>query len=659
MAIPNHQPSAVPITLIDEHSILGFGIAGGLLLFVVLTGCAVWLFPFGIVAQACLLLHVVVGIIGGALFAVWQLRHWLAGRNHPRTFRKICAYLGFWLLAASAVTGFVVSWQALFGRYVSSAWDSLHLWTSLCALPLLACHAWPVKKAQAGDGDVAFDRRRAWRFRSRATAAAVTVVLSGVCGVLAAYYARTQNADRVGQRVGRSDFTPSMVDTENGRPIAVEVLANSDSCGTSDCHAGIYREWKASAHRWSAEDEFFQEVRMVTTRVKGKRETEKCGACHDPVSMLSGHKDPALGRAAPGYSEGDSCVICHAVRKADERGIGSYVLGSPAPYLYEWPTTALGRRVNHFLIRSYPAQHNRDFDLALPRKPGSCAACHKEYDVLDEKEGPVQVETQYEDWKRGKWNTDPDLSRRLYCHQCHMHLVATTRAGADPYNLKTQRGSRHHNHAFSAANQYMPAALSVPNAKAHLERVHEWLRGERVVAEIEKIWPRGPIVELKIQAPETARAGQHVQFKVTLSNKKVGHGFPTGPLNIARAWIEVVVEDAAGRSVFHSGLVDDQNHIEAGSYILKPLAIDTSGRMIMKPDLWHPVGPKFRRAVLAGESDTYDYDFQAPPGMLSIKARLRYSKANQFFMDAVYPDSRREAPITDISSAHARIDIQP
>jgi hypothetical protein len=93
---------------------------------------------------------------------------------------------------------------------------------------------------------------------------------------------------------------------------------------------------------------------MVTTRVKGARETEKCGACHDPVSMLSGHKDPSLGRAAPGYSEGDSCVVCHAVRKADERGIGSYVLGSPIPYLYEWLTTALGRRVNHFLIRLSP-----------------------------------------------------------------------------------------------------------------------------------------------------------------------------------------------------------------------------------------------------------------------------------------------------------------
>jgi hypothetical protein len=220
MAVAHHQLSAAPIVLIDENRMLGFGVAGGLLLFVVVTGCAVWLLPFGVVAQACLLLHVVVGIIGGALFAVWQLRHWLAGRDHPLTFRKTCAYVGFWLLVASAVTGLVESWQALFGRYVSSARDSLHLWTSLCALPLLAIHAWPVKQAQAGGGDEGFERCRAWRLRSWATAAMVTVVLSGAWGVLAAYYTRAQNADRARQRVGRdacqSDLLRNRLSTSVG-----------------------------------------------------------------------------------------------------------------------------------------------------------------------------------------------------------------------------------------------------------------------------------------------------------------------------------------------------------------------------------------------------------------------------------------------------------
>jgi hypothetical protein len=660
----NDRDSAIPHPFIDERGPLGFGLVGGLLLFVVLTGCAVWMLPYGVFGQLCVVLHTVVGVVAAAAYAIWQLSHWLAGRTSPRTFRKICAYVGFWLFAASVVTGFVVGWQAAIGRYVSHLCHLLHLWTGILALPFLAYHLWP-SATTAEAGPLAqppappFDRS-AFRRRTWKSVAFVTLLLFAVCAALAVYYAWAQRAESRRQIVGSSDFRPSMVDTETGRPIAVEVLASSDSCGTSDCHASIYREWKESAHRWSAEDEFFQEVRVVTTRVKGVRETEKCGACHDPVSMLSGHKEPRLGRAAPGYKEGDSCAVCHAVRKVDEGGIGSYVLGSPRPYLYEWADGGYGRLVNHFLIRAYPDQHNRDYDLTLLRKPESCAPCHKEFDVLNEQEGTVQVETQFDDWKHGKWNTDPDPARRLYCQQCHMYLVATSHAEADPYDLKAELGTRHRSHAFAAANQYMPAALSVHDAKAHVEHVEEWLRGERAVPEIEKVWPRGPIVELKLTAPQSARVNADLSVRVTLSNNKVGHGFPTGPLNIARAWIEMVVEDASGRTVFHSGLLDSENHIEAGSYILKPLAIDTAGHMLMKPDLWHPVGPQFRRAVLARESDTYDYSFRAPPGTLGplvVRARLRYSKANQFFMDAVYPEAHRQAPITDLSAAQTTIEL--
>ncbi len=82
----------------------------------------------------------------------------------------------------------------------------------------------------------------------------------------------------------------------------------------------------------------------------------------------------------------------------------------------------------------------------------------------------------------------------------------------------------------------------------------------------------------------------------------------------------------------------------------------------MKPDLWHPVGPQFRPAVLAGESAAYAYEFRLPRktrGPLAVKARLRYAKANQFFMDAVYPNEQRRPLVTDISSAQATIELHP
>ncbi len=653
-----------------EHGLLSFGWVAGALSFVALTGLGIWLLPFSVTSQMTVLAHTLVGVLILLPFTIWQLSHWLATRRAPRSFRKICAYAGFWLLAASCLTGAIVTCEALFSLRVTHDWDSLHFWTSLFALPFLVYHFVP--RGVRGVGEPAVTpagpapdygpaRRRMWARVLATTVAlvAVTAVATKLCRAPA--YANYEPPAKYLAVHGENAFAPSFAATTAGRPIAPEVLASSASCGAPGCHSAIYREWRASAHRWSAEDEFFQAVRTATTEVQGRGVTEKCGACHDPVSLLAGYKDPSLGRAAPGYREGDSCAVCHAVRRADERGIGSYELELPQPYLEEYSSNHYGLILAHFLIRAYPQQHNRDYDLTLAREARSCAPCHKEFDVLDKRVGPVQVETQYDDWKRGKWNTDPDVAKRLRCQQCHMHFeIAASDSEADPYDVKVGLGRKYRNHHFAAGNQFMPETLGAPDATLQVRRVSEWLKGERVVPEIEKVWPRGPLLALEIAAPASARAGDRMNLQVKLTNKKVGHSFPTGPLNIGRAWIELTVLDAAGREIFHSGGLDREHHIEPGSYVLKPLAITADGKDLLFPDLWHPVGPKFRLAVLPGRSDIYDFQLVIPAdtqGPLKITTRLLYRKANQFFMDSVYSPGSRQAPTTVIASAQAEITL--
>lgn len=639
--------SPVRHRFIREGGILGFGAVGGLLLFLALSGFAVWLLPFSAFTQFSVLFHTVLGLLAVVTFGIWQLSHWLATRRAERRARKTSAYIGFWLLAVSTAAGLLVTAEALFGVRSLLLWRQVHLWTGIFSLPFLAYHVIPDKKSP----EFAPARSRMWR-----KAAAVSIVLVLITAAVAWKSADPVEAQ---QAHGPDFFLPSFSNTETGGPIAIRKLANSDSCGTSDCHQAIYEEWRASAHRWSSEDQFFQTVRNVMTELHGRQVTEKCAGCHEPVSLLSGHKDPNMGKSAPGYKEGASCVVCHAVRRVDERGIGSYVLGEPKPYISDYSSGGFGRTVNHFLIRAYPAQHNRDYDLTLVRKPESCAPCHKEYDVIVEQQGPVQVETQFDDWKQGKWNTDPNPRNRLYCQQCHMYYLDAP-GQADPYDLKAGLGARHRNHAFPAANQYMPEMVSSPGAARQIEQVQQWLHGERVVPEISKVWPKGPVIPLKIQGPQAARPGGPIKLEVVLTNNKAGHGFPTGPLNIVRAWVELTVRDQAGNEVFHSGRLDAEKHIEAGSYVLKPLAIDKAGHMVMEPEIWHPTGPKYVPAVLPGRSETYEYTFQAPAGArgpLVVEARLRYRKANQFFMDSVYPGQHREARITDVSSGRIEIPL--
>jgi len=668
----NRLLSPIRHAFVREESLLGFGWVGGILLFVILSGLAVWALPFGVTAQMAVLLHTAVGVILVVVFTIWQLSHWLATRKTPRRLRKISAYTGFWLLALSVVTGMMLTLQAVFRSYVSPVWSQVHLWSGMLALPFLVYHVLPHAQETAESSQLpaaltvagsrrsyAPARRRMWELVGLTSAALLLLLVGAALAHRGPSFASYEPPSQYRAAPGQDPFRPSLARTSSGRPLDPRLLGNSDSCGATGCHRVIYQEWLASAHHWSSEDHFFQSVRSATTEVRGVHETEKCAGCHEPVSLLSGYKTPTLGSAAPGYREGDSCVVCHAVSGYDERGIGSYVLRVTKPYLYEHSGGRYARALNHFLIRAYPEQHDRDYDLTIVRKPESCAPCHKEYDVFDKKEGPVEVEAQFDEWKSGRWNTAPNPADRLYCQQCHIYYETTPQpADADPYDLKTGLGCRHRNHYFAAANQYLPSLLSSADAAGQVRRVESWLRGERVVPEIEKVCKRGAVVSLKILAPRDIRPGQAAQVRILLTNEKAGHNFPTGPLNIIRSWVEVVVRDKDGRGIFHSGQLDARGHIEAGSIILKPTAIDTRGRAILEPDVWHPKGPIYRPSIAPGHTGTYDYEFRAPAKLrapLTVTARLRYRKANQFFMEAAFPDQNLMAPVTDISTARIEI----
>ena len=95
--------SPIRQAFVSEKGILGFAWVGGVLLFVALTGLAVWLLPFSVGTQMAVVFHTVLGLLVLVFFALWQLSHWLATRKSPRKARKISAYIGFWLLAVSAL----------------------------------------------------------------------------------------------------------------------------------------------------------------------------------------------------------------------------------------------------------------------------------------------------------------------------------------------------------------------------------------------------------------------------------------------------------------------------------------------------------------------------------------------------------------------------
>jgi len=287
----------------------------------------------------------------------------------------------------------------------------------------------------------------------------------------------------------------------------------------------------------------------------------------------------------------------------------------------------------------------------------------------------VQLQNQYDAWKGSHWFVPdpknparPDPAKALACRDCHMRLQ-------DSLDPSTVYDGKHRHHGFIAANQWLPALHKLPHAEKHIALTEQWLKGETVIPEIADRWPAGPPVPLAIEAPAVVRPGEPVKIRVVADNNKVGHTFPTGPLDVIQSWVEVRATQG-GKEIFRSGDLDEKGFIRSGSWMFKAEGVDRAGNLIDRHNLWDMVGSRFRRVLFPGFSDREEYTFEcaceAPVGIagsdvefvakdgeeIVVEAILHYRKVDQTLLNVLEPDGKARAPVTDMSTATARIRIE-
>ena len=648
------------------------------------TGIAVHLMPFGTFPQTALLVHTLVGVAFLPFYVVYQWKHWRRLQPRPVTHLKVVGYVLLLVLLANLVTGFELTIEAIFGRRLAYLADRIHLVTGYAVAVLLVTHLLVVmivhRQLAARIGPEAVTLARA----PLAHAGCAVLVCSGVLVLTGVAAKLAPNPDASWSLpegytfpYGPNPYAPSLATTADGRPINPAALARSRSCGTNGCHEEIVAEWTPSAHRYASMDVAFQAIQHTMAENEGPESTRYCAGCHDPIALFSGSKnlyDKDL--SSFGADEGVSCIGCHSITKTDVRGNANYVLEAPARYLFEYADGSIGRLVSDFLIRSYPEKHVASYKRDLYKTPEFCGACHKQFiDKELNRATRVQLQNQYDSWKGSPWFVadakNPhrgDPSKTLACRDCHMRRTDST----DP--VAGARDGKHRHHGFIAANQWLPEFHRLPGAEKHIRLTEEWLQGKTVVPEIADRWPGGPIVPVTIEAPAEVRAGQPVRLRVSIDNAKVGHTFPTGPLDVIQSWVDLRVTQGE-REVYRSGAVDDRGFLQEGAFELKAEGVDRAGHLIDTHNLWDMVGARFRRAVHPGTSDTEEYTFEcacegvpaqrateqtftAPEGDdLVVTATLRYRKVNQTLLNMLEPKGTLRSPVTDIASATTRVRV--
>ena len=141
-------------------------------------------------------------------------------------------------------------------------------------------------------------------------------------------------------------FFPSLATTKTGGFISAETLSGSQSCGTSGCHADLYRQWKSSAHRHSSfNNPFYRRATEYMGERVGYPPTKFCGGCHDPLLIFSGKMDERVDSTSWEANAGITCISCHSIVEIrDLRGNGSYVIESPRRYPFASSESAILRR---------------------------------------------------------------------------------------------------------------------------------------------------------------------------------------------------------------------------------------------------------------------------------------------------------------------------
>lgn len=605
-------------------------VGSGIALFLLISGVLPWIAPFGVLAQWWLVLHIVLGLLATVVFTRMFWRHGrIARQYHPgKLWREAgnWAMLG-WLLAAGTGLG-LLAW-GLFRAGTPYRLHVAHIALSLGLGAILALHV------VRGLMRSSFARR----YGTVLTTAALGIAVFAAGAGLVVY-------GRWNRRPAQGDFSPSNARTSTGKVIPASLLAGSASCGNSGCHTTIYREWQPSAHRYSAIDPFYETVKANYRRDRGANAARYCAGCHEPVTLLAGQAIP-VHDTLPGGSEGSSCAFCHLLRHAAMRGNANYVVHAPTPYLFELSPHPWLRRVSDVLIRLHPEQHNRDFQVDKETRSAEyCGSCHKQY--IDKREngwGFVQLQDQYDDWKNGPWHTDP--ARNLTCEDCHMHLVKSD----DP--ARNAQGYIH-DHRILASNNYAPRILHLPGAARQIALVEQWMKGETVIPEIQKVWPAGPIMALHLQPQGTVAPGRTALLRAVMVNRKVGHAFPTGPLDVNEAWLELQVKDANGHVIYSTGTVGPDKSIQGKTVEYRSYLLDRNGNPVFTHSLWNVVGARDKRVVIPGEADMTEFHVPIPRqarGPFSCRLRLLYRRFNGQAQKQLFPPGfHPHIPVLTIAS---------
>lgn len=382
------------------------------------------------------------------------------------------------------------------------------------------------------------------------------------------------------------------------------------------CHGEIHAQWSSSMHANAWENRWYQADLMLAHAESDGATDMLCAPCHAPIAARTGQLPPIDGSEFDDTSrQGISCDFCHTVSGVEE----IFNLG----HISEPGPVKRGPRGD-----GDSPYHEVEFSEILT-KPEFCGACHM---VIHPVTGVKVIET-WEDWKNNEYG-----QQGIRCQDCHM--TPTPGVTENPGRSAIMGQQRDHVafHGFVGASSYISDALG---NEEQAELAREVLRAAAEVRQSEKVTDNGTL-----------------ELTVEVHNVGAGHKIPTGTIYIRKMWLQVEVLDDNGATVFSSGQIDEQNHVDPEAVFYRLLFLDENGELTGKS--WRAHGIGYDRRIPAKGMDREIYQIELPgPGDYTVHTRLMYRSFTQQTLDEIHERTGDTLPpVESVEMAVAQSQVQ-
>ncbi len=396
---------------------------------------------------------------------------------------------------------------------------------------------------------------------------------------------------------------------------AIESSDFDDPTVCKGCHGEIYDQWDGSMHSIAYTDPvYLAEAEMASRETDGLTDTY-CARCHTPIGVLSGEVPPiGLENLSEISKKGVQCDFCHSVNKSTGIGNGAFMVSPDG--------------IKRGPYDDSKAPYHESVFSELHTKSEFCGMCHEVYHPVT----GIPVEETYTEWKEGPY------SKTTQCQDCHM-TPGVTHFEANPGKASEIGPERDHvyTHYFVGGNA---AVTGIMGSEVHQKMAEERLKSAATLA-------------LEAEKKDT-----EAEITVKVTNAGAGHKLPTGLTEARQAWIEIQVNDASGKEIYHSGGLDSEGEVDPDAVIYHVVLGDASGNPTMK--VWEAESILFDNRILPKETRVEKFNFAIPGGLegpITVNAKLNYRSASQKFLDELFEEGEVVAPVIEMAGAESTIEV--